>query len=607
LEVGPKQSGLMARSSSVPRPVPRAPEVHAAGGAWLEFGRAVALVVATLLVYAPAWRAAFIWNDADYVTAPALRSTAGLGRIWFELGATEQYYPLLHSAFWLEHRCWGDSPLGYHLLNIALHALSACLLAAVLRRLRVPGAWLAAAIFALHPVYVESVAWISEQKNTLSLVFYLLAALNYLNFDAERRRAAYGWATFFFGCALLSKTTTATLPAALLVVCWWQRGRIEVRRDVLPLLPWFALGAGMGLVSAWVEKRYIGAEGAEFALHLGERALLAGRIAWFYLAKLIWPAELIFIYPRWQIDAAAAWQWSFSLGALAFLAVLWRRRFRSRAPLAAALFFGGSLFPVLGFFNVYAFLFSYVADHWQYLPSIGVVVLGAAALERVGARARPVFRLGVPALLLAVLALLTWRQSRMYADMDTFYEATLARNPTAWMAHNNLGSLRREQGRLPEAIAHYEAALQVRPDLVKVEQNLGTCYFDRRDFAAAETHYRRALALQPNYVDALNNLGRLLRETGRPAEAIPFLLGAVRSDPEYAEARNNLGMALRDAGRNGDALVQFERAVRLNPAMPAAQLNLALSLSLAGRDDEARTHYREARRLNPRIPPLPGW
>src|SRR5688572_26054457 len=226
----------------------------------------MAVFALTLLAYLPALKGGFIWNDSDYVTAPELRTTEGFWRIWFELGATEQYYPFLHSAFWLEQKLWGDSPVGYHLANILLHATSACLLAGILRRLAVPGAWLAAFLFALHPVYVESVAWISEQKNTLSLVFYLLAALLYLKFDRERSARAYVWATALFIVALLTKSVTATLPAALLVVVWWWRGRIELRTDVVPLLPWFGLGAAMGLVSAHVEKVYIGAQGSEFAL-----------------------------------------------------------------------------------------------------------------------------------------------------------------------------------------------------------------------------------------------------------------------------------------------------------------------------------------------------
>lgn len=564
------------------------------------------LCAATLLAYFPALRAEFIWNDADYVTAPGLRSWQGLWRIWSELGATEQYYPFLHSAFWVQHRLWGDAPTGYHLFNVALHALAACLLAGILNRLAIRGAWLAAFVFALHPVAVESVAWISEQKNTLSLVFYLLAAGAYLRFAVERRPGAYAISTGLFVVALLSKSVTATLPAALLVVFWWQRGRLEWRRDVMPLLPWFVLGAAMGLFSAWVERKYIGADGAEFALHLGERALLAGRIAWFYVGKVLWPAELIFIYPRWTVDAGVAGQWLWSLAVLATLGGLWRLRRWNRAPLAAVLFFGGSLFPTLGFFNVYAFLYSFVADHWQYLPSIGLIVLGTAGLTSLLARTPVLTRRGLPVLLVTGLGVLSFHQSRMYADMRTFYRTTLDRNPTAWMAHNNLGNLLREDGKLEEARAHFEAALRVRRNLEKVHNNLGNVLRDQRRPLEAIAHYREALSIRPDYVDALNNLGSLLRQQKQVTEALELLQRAVKLDPKFADAHNNLGVTLRDAGQVEASIAAFEQALRLNGRMAAAHLNLALSCSMLGREKEALEHYQNARRLNPAIPPLPA-
>ncbi|MBL9213046.1 MAG: tetratricopeptide repeat protein [Opitutaceae bacterium] len=591
----------MARSPRV-SPPPVSSSFSGGGEVWL----GLLLFAATLVTYLPALRGGFIWNDSEYVTAPALRSVEGFWRIWFELGATEQFYPLLHSAFWLGHRLWGDHPFGYHLVNVLQHATAACLLALVLRRLAIPGPWLAAFVFALHPVMVESVAWISEQKNTLSLVFYLAAALVYLRFDTSRSPRAYAYATLLFVGALLTKTVTASLPAALLVVVWWQRGRIDVRRDVGPLLPWFVLGAAMGLLSAHVERVYIGAQGEEFGLDGLQRSLLAGRIAWFYAAKLFWPAELIFIYPRWQVDPAQVGHWLFSLGALALLAGLWCVRQRSRAPLAAVLFFGGSLFPTLGFFNVYAFLYSFVADHWQYLPSIGLLVLASAGLARLLAArgvARAV-RVGLPVVIVSGLGLLSFQQSRMYVDLRTFYVTTLARNPAAWMAHNNLGNLLREAGELDAARGHFEAALRVRPDLYRVHNNLANVLRAQRQPAEAERHYRRAIELRPDYAEAHNNLGSLLRQTGRPAEAMRHLFAAIRADPAHADARNNLGMTLRDLERNTDAILQFQRALRLQPDMAAAHLNLALSLSLAGRSAEAGIHLREARRLNPRIPDL---
>ncbi len=287
---------------------------------WLDYndiGMAALLVCAVLLAYAPAFNGALLWDDDGHVTKPELQSFHGLWRIWFDLGATQQYYPLLHSVFWLEHRLWGDAVFGYHLTNVLLHALAALLVVAIMRRLGLRGGWLAAFIFALHPVCVEAVAWISEQKSTLSTVLYLSSALVYLNFDRTRKRSLYFLAFGLFLFALLSKTVTATLPAALLVVFWWQRKRIDWKRDVLPLAPWFTAGITGGLFTAWVERRFIGADGSDFALSIAQRVLLPGRVIWFYLWKLIWPVNLTFIYPRWTVDASAWWQYLFPVGVLA--------------------------------------------------------------------------------------------------------------------------------------------------------------------------------------------------------------------------------------------------------------------------------------------------
>ena len=294
-----------------------------------------------------------------------------------------------------------------------------------------PGAWLAAAIFALHPVHVESVAWITELKNTLSAVFYLSAMLAYLRFDETRQTQFYWLALALFVLGLLSKTVTATLPAALLVIFWWQRGRLEWRRDMLPLVPYFMLGAVAGLTTAWVERSMIGAAGTDFELTLVQRGLLAGRVIWFYVSKLLWPANLVFIYPRWDIDPAVWWQWLFPVAALAVLAVLWLIRRHSRAPLAGWLLFVGTLFPVLGFLNVYPFLYSYVADHFQYLSSLGLIALAAAAISLLIGRLRqptPYAASGLCLILLATLAVLTWQQSHMYRDVFTLYQTTLAQS-----------------------------------------------------------------------------------------------------------------------------------------------------------------------------------
>ena len=344
------------------------------------------LLLAVMAAYYPAWHGGMLWDDDGHITRSDLRSAAGLGRIWFDLKATQQYYPVVHSVFWLQHRLWGDDMLGYHLVNIILHGLSAFLIAVILQRLSVPGAWLAAVIFALHPVHVESVAWVTELKNTLSGVLYLSAMLVYLRFDQARKRHLYAGALALFVLALLSKTVTATLPAALLVIFWWRRGRLEWRRDVRPLVPFFVIGAAGGLLTAYVERTLIGAQGAEFQFTIVERCLIAGRAIWFYLGKLFLPINLMFIYPRWQVSQAVWWQYLYPAGVLVLLAALWRMRKRSRAPLAAMLLFCGTLFPVLGFFNVFPFRFSFVADHFQYLASMAVIALFSAIVAGLAER-----------------------------------------------------------------------------------------------------------------------------------------------------------------------------------------------------------------------------
>jgi tetratricopeptide (TPR) repeat protein len=619
--------------------------------------------LATLAAYWPMLQGAQIWDDDAHVTKPVLRSLHGLWRIWFDLGATQQYYPVLHSAFWLEHRLWGDVTLGYHLTNVFLHATAACLLALILRRLwgREDPAWLAAFLFALHPVCVESVAWISEQKNTLSVVFYLLSTLAYLRWqevgtggppvraaagakaDMDGRAASpasasasarpylYFLALSLFVLAVLSKSVTATLPAALLVVLWWQRGTLSWRRDIVPLLPWFAIGATAGLFTAWVERKYIGAEGADFALSLLQRCLLAGRVSWFYLSKLVWPANLIFVYPHWTIDAGAPWQWVFPIGALALIAVFWLLRRRSRGPLAGALFFVGTLFPALGFFNVYPFIFSYVADHFQYLASLGIIALAAAAWAR--------WTRGSIAVAIAVAGLLgglTWRQSRLYRGPETLYRATLARNPGAWLADTSLGVVLADDGRLPEAVADYEQALRLNPNyalghydlanaLVQMGRvpeaisqysealrlepaspqthlNLGNTLSVAGDLPGAIAQYEEALRLSPDSAEIELNLGRALAQSGRLPEAISAYEAALRLNPSYPEAHFTLGNALANSGQMVPATEQYEAALRLQPDYPEAQNNLGAALMRLSRYSEAIAAYEKALRLRAEYP-----
>jgi tetratricopeptide (TPR) repeat protein len=540
------------------------------------------------------------------VTQPELQSLHGLWRIWsdLQLAATQQYYPLLHSAFWFEHVLWGDSVLGYHLINIVLHSVSAYLVIRIVRRLKLPGAWLAGFLFALHPVCVESVAWITEQKNALSGVFYLASALTYLRFDQTRSKSKYFLALGLFVLALASKSATVPLPGVLLVLLWWLHGRLDWRRDMLPIVPWVALAVSSGLLTWYVESVYVGA-GTAFALSLTQRVLLASRALWFYAFKLAWPINLIFYYPRWSIDTGAWWQYLFPTGlAVVAAALVWLAP-RTRGPLAGFLIFAGTLFPVLGFLNVFYFRYSFVADHFQYLASLGIIIPVAAAVTAAARRWKLErhWRTGLAALLLACLAALTWQQSAMYGDVQTLYRETLARNPDAWLAHDNLGNILFEiPGRRDEAVAHFREAIRANPDYWEAHLSMGNALLEmpgRTGDAIAE--FQTALRMAPESVRTHTNLGNALLMAGRTEEAIAQYQSALRIQPSSAAAHNNLANALtRIPGRLPDAIAEYRAALRVNPGFVEAHNDLGHVLAqMPGRLEEAIAQFNTAVRIKP--------
>jgi protein O-mannosyl-transferase len=562
------------------------------------WGLAVLLAV-TLAAYAPAWHGGMLWDDDGHITAPHLQSAAGLFRIWFEPGASQQYYPVLHSLFWGLHRLWGDSTLGYHLVTICLHATSAWMLGLILRRLQVPGAALAAVVFALHPVHVESVAWISETKNTLSGLFYLCAAMVYLRFDSTRRKWHYALAAALFVLALLSKSVTATLPVALLIVFWWRRGELRVREDIAPLVPFAGLGALAGLLTVWVERTYIGATGAEFSLSVIERFLVAGRAAWFYASKLLWPVDLMFTYPRWQLDPQSIFQLLFPLGVLVVLLLLWHLRRRSRGPLAAVLYFLVTLAPALGFVSVFPFRYAFVADHFQYLASIGIITLVCAGIMTAAQRWTTVPRfagVAAPLILAVPLGMATWAQAHHYVDSDTLYRATIRSNPAAWMAHNNLAFDLQQRGMIVEAVAAYEEAIRIEPTAIEPRQNLAVVLLEGGRPGEAIPHLQAALETRPDFPKATFAMGKALASLDRPAEAIEYFNRTLSLQADYPEARVHLGAALEASGQVEAALKQYAWAVSLEPESIFAHSRYGQLLRREGRLEEAVVEFREVLR-----------
>ena len=562
-----------------------------------EWRWSLVLFAATFVAYLPVWRAGFIWDDDFYVTDnPTLRTLDGLRQIWFQIGAVPQYYPLVHTSFWIEYHLWGLNPLGYHLVNVFLHGLAAVLLAKLLLRLRIPGAWLAAAIFALHPVGVESVAWVTERKNVLSAVFYFASALAYFNFldrpeadkSAGRRRRWYAAALVLFVAALLSKTVACSLPVALLLVLWWKTGWLRVR-DVGPLLPFFAVGVSLGLLTAWMERHHVGAEGAAWSWTFVERCLIAGRALWFYAGKLIWPANLSFIYPLWRINLAVWWQWLFPAAAIGLVAGLWFARRRiGRGPLAAVLFFVATLGPALGFINVYPMRFSFVADHFQYTASIGLITLAAAGISTQasrlpGAQAVRLSMVVVP----AALAALTWQQCTIYINQETLWRNTIARNPDCYIAHNNLGHLLSQDGNLDEALEHFRKTVELEPDDPQTYFNVGTVLIDAKQPGQAIPLFQKTLEIKPSFSEAMGSLGLALFRNGQTNEAIVYYQKALQVNPSDVRAHINLAAAYDAQGQLDEAIVQSREAVEVDPGNVRAHDNLAHLYFRTGKPDDA--------------------
>ena len=615
--------------------------------AWLW---AVLLVVLVFAAYARVFHAGFIWDDESHLTQnPCIVGPLGLKEIWTTTQAV--YYPLVLTTFWALHKFVGLLPFPYHILNVLMHAGATVLLWRVLRQLGVSGAWLGAALWALHPVMVQSVAWVTELKNTQSCLFYLLSISLFLDWQEQTRVTGifrrqrwfvFGLSLGCFVMATLSKPSVVMLPVLLALCVWWRRGRIGWK-DAIPLAPFLLISALASAWTIWEQKFHASAVGPEWAQTWPERMIIAGRAIWFYLAKLFWPHPLSFIYPRWEIQSSQWMAYLPLLAATAGLVVLWLLPGKAvRAAFFAAAYYVISLFPILGFFSVYFFRYSFVSDHFQYLASMGPLALVGSAMTE-GFR-----RLVVPAApargavflrwllcsgLLALVAALTWQQSAAYHDLITLYTMTLTNNPGCWMAHYNLGIALHDRGESDQAITHYRQAIALRPGYAEAHYNLGRLLAEKGESNDAINHYEAALAINSADAEAHNNLGATLFQAGRVDDAIAhyqkalvvrpdftnascnlaaallskgdidgaisYYLACVAALPNHAEAQYNLASALFRKGKLDEAIVHYEKALELLPENPDAHANLGSALLAKGRVVDAITHYKEALRLAP--------
>ncbi|MEE9393312.1 MAG: tetratricopeptide repeat protein [Planctomycetota bacterium] len=574
---------------------------------WRVFLGVTFILVTLGFAYRSVWEAGFIWDDDAYVeNNRTLRSPEGLAKIWTDPKATPQYYPLVHSSYWIEYRFAEQNPRTYHLTNVILHALSAMCLWGLLARLRLPGAFWAALLFALHPVQVESVAWITERKNVLSGLFYFLTFHAWLSFRSppDRRRywPAYALTLLLFAAAILSKTVTCTWPCVAALVIWWKSGRLRWR-DLLELAPFLWLGVMQGLLTAKLETTHVLAVGEAWDISFGERILIAGRAIWFYLGKVVWPYPLAFSYERWSLSTGAWMQWLAPIAVLVASLRLFICRHRwGRGPLVAWLIFIGTLFPALGFVNVYPMRFSFVADHFQYLAIAAAIAFLVGGGARVAARRGRVGRALFFVLCLLLAALAAWRtaeQTRIYDSRETLWRDTIDKTPDSGLAHNNLGILLFGRGEFSEALTHFRAALvsnQNEPEL-RAQAATALSRLGRHDEATAELE--KALELQPDNAFVEDAYASLLITQGRHLQALRKAERAYVLDARFASALTTKGVALHNLGRSAEALEAFDAAIAQDPMLVSAWNGRGLIMMVLNDTDAAVEAFAKAQALAP--------
>jgi tetratricopeptide (TPR) repeat protein len=575
------------------------------------------IVVAAVFSYLPSMSGGFLVDDEGLLIGNTLiLSPHGLYRFWCTTEPLD-YWPVFNTAFWLEWRLWGMNPIGYHVTNLILHIAATLLIWIILRKMSIPGAFLAALVFAVHPVNVESVAWIAQRKNLMSMLFFLLSIQCYLKTEARWSTLESGlhpaasplvsgplslwfWLSLAsFVLAMLSKGSVAILPVLLLAIVWWLRP--VTKWDLARIAPFFLLAVALAGVNIWFQSHGAG----EIIRDAGfsERLLGAGCVLWFYLYKALLPINLTFVYPQWHIQAGNWLWWLPLLAILAVTVVLWRyRKSWSRPFLFAWGFFCVALAPVLGFTDVGFMQYSLVADHYQYIAILGVITLLAAGWEKWHQQAQGVKHAAanaVAAMGVGILAYLTLQQSGLYSDPITLYQDTLNKNPDCWMVHNGLGVVLIDIGQPDKAIDHLEQSVRLKPNYFQAHNNLGVALVRTGRPREAIEHCRQALLYNPDYAEAHVNLGIALENINRTGEAIEQYRWALRLNPDCAEAYYNLGNILTDNDQRQEGIDSYRQALRLRPNFLEVHFNLGLALVQIGRPAEAVKHYREFLRFSP--------
>jgi Flp pilus assembly protein TadD len=585
-----------------------------------EIAKVAAIILAGVLAYLPALGGGFVWDDEPLITAnPLMRTPSGLGEIWSG-SRTADYFPVTNTFFWIEHHLFGDNAAGYHALNILLQAANALLLWRVLRRLQIPGAFLAGLIFAIHPIHAESVAWISELKNMLSMFFFVISALCFFEIEDQRvlnRFVAYSASLVAFLLALLSKTQVVFLPVALLLCAWWRNSPVaskrqgkgnplRFQREIARTVPFFLIAIVLGLVTIWFQNRGIGEE--EIILGPFTRRLAnAGMAIWWYAKQVFAPVRLMAVYPQWRFDAPTLMDWLPLIALTGGLLLLWRRH--ARGLLFAFAYFIIALLPVIGIVRMsYARSGALVADHLQYFADISLIALFSAGVARLWSTGRREIRIVtgiIILLLLGVMGSYTWARAGVYRDEQTLWQDNFSKNPNTWQGHNRIGQLVFNQEKFAEAAPHFERAVQLKPELADNYNLLGLVYCRLERFEEGIAQYRKGLQLKEerpataqtvstatmrvNLANALSLTGNAFSDLARAASD--------QGDTAAAEADTKEANA-----RFTEAIEQYEKALAIEPEHPAIHRNLGILLAQLGRNEEAIVHLRKVLQLVPNEP-----
>lgn len=552
----------------------------------------------------------FIWDDDDYITEnPVLRSVKGLYDIWLSPFSLPQYYPAVHTSFWIEYRLWGLNPGRFILTNILLHSLSAFILWRILSLLEIKSAWFAAIIFTIHPVCVESVAWITERKNTLGTFFYLLSAYYYIKYDFKIRPGKYYFlfSFLFYLMALFSKTVMGTLPAALLLIKWWKAQKIKLY-DFIKLLPFFIIGIGAGIVTIYIEKYHVGASGPDWDLSFLQRFIIAGKALWFYIAKLLFPINLCFIYPRWNINPEKdyfLYIYPLSILSILFLTFILQKKI-SKAPFTAIAYFTGTVFPALGFFDVYPMRYTFVADHYVYPACIGIIVLFSSLISEFCFRIKNILKeesvvTFIQSMIITVLFFLSYKRTEVYTDIKILWEDTINKNLTCWMAYNNLGLYFSSKQKYQEALKYLLISISLRPSS-QIYSNIASIYSKIGEHNKAIEYCKLAIDLDPDSEQAYYNMAISLNELNKKEDALKMYYKTITIKPNFPQAHNNLASLLREKGFYDLALKHYKIAVELYPEYSAAYCNLSSLLAEKGKLSMATDYALKALKLEPSNP-----